>query len=73
MTDIEVLNYVKASATALGLSLDEARTQRVALHLARTATLARQLETLPLGISDEPAEIYCPLPFHPSLDGRKTR
>ncbi|MBI5908138.1 MAG: DUF4089 domain-containing protein [Burkholderiales bacterium] len=73
MTDIEVLNYVKASAAALGLSLDEARAQRVAMHLARTATLAQQLETLSLAVSDEPAEIYCPRPFHSSPDGRKTQ
>lgn len=63
MTDEEVLSYVKASAVALGLTLDEARQQSVAVHLARTAALAAQLAALPLRVEDEPAEIYCPLPF----------
>jgi len=63
MTDEEVLNYVKASSVALGLTLDEAQQQRVAVHLARTARLAAQLAGLSLRVADEPAEIYCPLPF----------
>ena len=63
MTDEEVLSYVKASAVALGLTLDQARQQRVAVHLARTAGLAAQLDTVALTVADEPAEIYCPLPF----------
>jgi len=63
MTDEEVLNYVKASSVALGLTLDEAQQQRVAVHLARTAGLAAQLAGLSLRVADEPAEIYCPLPF----------
>jgi len=63
MTDEEVLSYVKASAVVLGLRLDEAQQQRVAVHLARTAGLAAQLAALPLRVEDEPAEIYSPLPF----------
>jgi len=63
MTDEEVLMYVNVSAVALGLSLDEAQQQRVAVHLARTAGMAAQLAAVPLTVADEPAEIYCPLPF----------
>ena len=70
MTDEEVLNYVKASSVALGLTLDEAQQQRVAVHLARTAGLAAQLAGLSLTVADEPAEIYCPLPFPTVLIGR---
>lgn len=71
MSDNPILNYVKASASALGFSLDEARLQRVAVHLARTAELARQLESQPIDVTDESAEIYCPLPFHASTPDRR--
>lgn len=62
MTEAEVLAYVQASAAALGLTLDEARAQRVAGHLQRTAAMARLLEQFPLAAEDELAEIYCPRP-----------
>ena len=71
MTDEEVLSYVKAAAVALGLTLDEARQQSVAVHLARTAGLAAQLAALPLTVADEPAEIYSPLPFPDSFSVRE--
>jgi hypothetical protein len=48
------------------LPLDDARTHRVALHLARTAAMARQLEASPLQVHDEPADIYRPAPFPPA-------
>jgi len=60
MTDEQVLNYVQASATALGLSLDAARAQRVAAHLQRTAAMASLLDGYGLAPQDEPAELYCP-------------
>lgn len=60
MTDEQVLNYVQASATALGLPLDAARAQRVAGHLQRTAAMAALLDRHALVPEDEPAEIYCP-------------
>lgn len=63
MTDAQVLNYVKAAALALDLPLDAARAERVAGHLARTAALAKVLESPPLAVEDEPAEVYCPAPF----------
>lgn len=63
MNEMHILAYVKASAAAQGLVLDDARAQRVASHLARTAHLAQLLEGFPLGIEDEPAELYRPLPF----------
>lgn len=63
MTDDEVLSYVKATATVLALPLDEARAQRVAGHLSRTAVLAKLLDDAPLGAEVEPAETYKPAPF----------
>lgn len=63
MNEIQILAYVKASAVAQGLTLDEARAQRVASHLARTAHLAQLLESFPLDVEDEPAELYRPLAF----------
>ncbi len=73
MTDEEVLSYVKASAVALGLTLDEARQHSVAVHLARTAGLAAQLGAFSLRVEDEPAEIYCPLPFPTTSAAREQR
>lgn len=71
MTEAEILNYVQASAAALGLSLDTQRTQRVATHFSRTAQLAQLLMDAPLAPHDEPAEIYSPLAFQPPCDVRK--
>jgi hypothetical protein len=69
MTDDEVLAYVKASAVALALPLDEARAMRVAVNLARTAAMAALLDAVPLDPHDELAEIYSPAPF-PIFSGR---
>lgn len=63
MTDAQVLAYVQAAALAVSLPLDQARAQRVAAHLARTALLAQQLEDYPLDVSDEAAGIYRTAPF----------
>jgi len=63
MGEQEVLAYVKAAAVALDLPLDEAQAQRVAVHLARTAGMAQQLDRLELPEHAEPAEIYVPKPF----------
>ncbi len=71
MTDAEVLAYVKASAAAQGLVMDDERAQRVAIHMARTAHLAQLLEGASLGHADEPAEIYKPLAFPRTTDARK--
>ena len=71
MTEAEVLAYVKASAKAQGLVLDEERAQSVAVHMARTAHLAQLLTDVPLGHADEPAEIYKPLAFPALKDVRK--
>lgn len=68
MTETEVLAYVKASAAAQGLVLDDARAQRVASHLARTAHLAQLLEDFPLRVEDEPAELYQPLAVGNTFD-----
>ncbi len=59
MNEAQTLAYVKASATALGLALDEARAQRVAGHLQRTAAMAQMLEQFDLAPEVEIAEVYC--------------
>ncbi len=66
MNDPDLMPYVRAVAAVMDLPLDDARTHRVALHLARTAAMARQLDTCPLQVHDEPADIYCPAPFPPA-------
>ncbi|RYX94526.1 MAG: DUF4089 domain-containing protein [Comamonadaceae bacterium] len=63
MTEAEALAYVKASAAALALPLDDARAARVAVNLARTAAMASLLEDMPLAPHDELAEIFRPAPF----------
>ena len=69
MTETEVLAYVRASASAQGLALDDARAHRVASHLARAAHLAQLLDAAPLIPDTELAELYRPLPFPPSSNG----
>lgn len=69
MNDRDLIPYVRAVAAVMDLPLDDARTHRVALHLARTAAMARQLEAFPLQAQDEPAEIYRPAPFPPAVAG----
>jgi hypothetical protein len=72
MDETQALKYVKASAAALSLPLDEARAQRVAVYLLLSAGFAQALEGFALQVSDEPAEIYCPAPFPASQGGRRT-
>lgn len=71
MTEDEVLAYVKAAALALALPLDDARAQRVAGHLARSAEMARLLDAFPLQVTDEQAELYSVLPFPTAPGGRE--
>ena len=63
MSEDEVLAYVKAAAALAALPLDAARAQAVALHLGRTAAMARLLEGAPLAPHEEPAGTYRPAPF----------
>lgn len=60
-----MLAYVTAAARLVGLPLDASRAQSVAMHLGRTAAMARALESDALALDDEPAEVYCPAPFPP--------
>ena len=69
MSEDEALAYVRAAATLAGLPLDDARAQAVAMHLSRTAALAKLLEQAALAPEQEPAEIYKPAPF-PSQEPR---
>ena len=59
----DVIAYVRASARLLDLPLDDARVERVALHLARTRGVAAALANTPLAPADELAEIFRPAPF----------
>jgi hypothetical protein len=63
-----LLAHVRATADLLALPLDEARIQRVAQNLQRTAALAALLDGVPLAPHDELAEIYCPAPFRSAAD-----
>jgi Protein of unknown function (DUF4089) len=63
----DMLAYVRSAAALLSLPLDEAQALRVATHLTQTAALARQLEPASMAPADEPAQLYCPLPFPMSL------
>jgi hypothetical protein len=63
VSEDEVLAYVQATAALLELPLDGARARAVALHLGRTAAMARMLDAVPLSPASEIAEIYCPAPF----------
>ncbi len=72
MNDEQTLAYVKATALALALPLDEARAGRVAANLQRTAAMAALLEGAPLAPHDELAEIYCPAPFRATDEGQDT-
>jgi hypothetical protein len=65
--DDTIFAYVKASAALLDLSLDDAWAQRVTVHLSRTAGMVKLLESVPLGVENEPAEVYRPAPFPPML------
>jgi hypothetical protein len=69
MEESQVLQYVRSAAQAVGLPLDEARAQAVALHLGRTVAIARLVEGAPLAPHHELAEIYCPAPF-PAAEGQ---
>lgn len=63
MEENEVLAYVKAAALAVGLPLDEARAQAVALHFGRSVHIARVLDGVALAPGHEPAEVFRPAPF----------
>jgi len=63
MAEDEVLAYVRAAAVAMELPLDDAAARRVAVQLVRTSVLARLLDDAPLGVGDEPAELFRAAPF----------
>jgi hypothetical protein len=68
-----LLGYVTSTAALLGLPLDDAQAARVTTQLARTAAMAALLDDVPLGVHDEPADLYCPAPwveFDPVTDVR---
>lgn len=71
MNETQTLAYVQASAAALGLALDDARAQRVASHLVRTAAMAQLLDDVAMAADDELAEIYSPMAFQPIQHMRK--
>lgn len=70
MEEQEVLAYTRAAARVLDLPLDDTRVQAVALHLGRTAVLAKALDAVPLLPETEPAEVYRPAPFPSQESGQ---
>jgi len=71
MEEADILRYVQAAARLQGLALDTERAKAVALHLARTAALARLLDAAGLHPEDEPAEVYRPAPFPAAAPGEE--
>ena len=63
MDDTLVPAYITASAALLGISMDEARLERVTSHMKRTAAMAALLESTSLSVHEELAEIYSPAAF----------
>ena len=63
MTEFEALAFVKASAVAVCLPLEEGQALRVAVHMQRTAQMASLLETLSMPADLEPVSIFSPAPF----------
>ena len=71
MNEAEILNYVRSTATLLGMPVDDERARRVASHLQRTVAMAVMLEAANLPAHAELAEIYCPAPFKTNNDEGK--
>jgi hypothetical protein len=63
MEEADVLAYVKAAAAMLRIPVDDARAQRVAEHMGRTADMAALLQGVAMDVDAEPAQVYCPAPF----------
>lgn len=72
MSEAQALAYVRASAVALGMPMDEERLARVAGYLALSARFAALLDAADLGPEVEPAEVFCPAPF-PPVSGHAAR
>jgi hypothetical protein len=68
MQEIEILNYVKATAQVMRLPLDDAQVRSVTAHLGRTAAMAALLEGVALSPEHELPEIYRPAPFPQPTD-----
>jgi hypothetical protein len=64
---VNLTEYVRSAAGLLGVPLTEAQLERIAVHLERTRAMAVMLQAVPLGVDDEPAEIFKPAPF--PMDG----
>ena len=47
--------YVDAAAAAIGLTLDARHRSGMIAYLGLAATMAAQLDAMPLGVADEPA------------------
>ena len=62
MTDEQVIQYVRATAVAMGLPSDEERVSRAAAHFKRTQSMAQLLDQMEFPDDLEIPEIYCPKP-----------
>jgi hypothetical protein len=72
MKDTQLLAYVQAAASAVDLPLEEMRVRAVAVHLGRSAAMARLLDEADLSMQEEPAEVFRPAPF-PAADDEEMR
>lgn len=63
MTEEETLIYVKTTAAAIDLPLDDARAKNVAMNLWRTFGMVTALKQLSLTPEQELVEIFQPAPF----------
>ena len=62
MTPEDVAAYVDAAARALQLPLHAEHRPGVLDYFAMAAAMAESLETFPLGVDDEPAVTFAPVP-----------
>jgi hypothetical protein len=62
MTPAQIEAYVDAAAAVLQVPLDAAHRPGVLGYFALAAEMAALLGDLPLGIADDPAEAYVPIP-----------
>ena len=69
MTPEQLEAYVDAAAAALRLPLSDAHRPGVLQYFALAAGMADLVAAQPLGIADDPAEVF--VPISPATDGDK--
>jgi Protein of unknown function (DUF4089) len=61
MTPAQIEAFVDATAAAIGLPLDAEHRPGVLHYFALAASLAELVNGLPLGVADDPAEVFTPI------------